>query len=57
MAGQCCDINDFTTPEACAAQPTDTYTGFCARGTTISNKLLREFLMPADTTYCPGADK
>lgn len=53
--GQCCDITDFTTPEACATQSADEYTGFCARGSTISNKLLREFLMPADATYCPDA--
>ena len=25
--GQCCDITDFTTPEACASQPTETFTG------------------------------
>jgi hypothetical protein len=54
--GQCCDINDFTTPEACASQPTEVNTGLCARGSIIMNKLLREFLIPADTTYCPGTE-
>ena len=55
--GQCCNIDDFSTPEACASQPTEEYTGLCARGSTIANKFLREFLIPADATYCPGADK
>lgn len=54
--GQCCDINDFTSPDACALQPTEVNTGFCARKTTITNKFLREFLIPADATYCPGDD-
>ena len=56
-SGQCCDFNDFTTPEACASQETEVNTGFCAQGSTITNKFLREFLMPADAAQCPGADK
>ena len=52
--GQCCDINDFTSPEACKTLPTVEYTAFCARGSSITNKFLREFLIPASEDYCPS---
>lgn len=55
--GQCCDFNDFTSPDACTLQPQTEFSAFCARGSSITNKFLREFLIPADAKYCPGAEK
>jgi hypothetical protein len=51
--GQCCNFSDFTAPAICASQPTAEYSAYCGRGQLIVNKFLREFLIPADATYCP----
>ena len=57
--GQCCSIASLTagTPsDKCTAQPVDENIAFCGRKTTIPGKFLRNFLIPADPTYCPTTD-
>ena len=59
-SGQCCDIT--STPadgDACAAAPQyvdgafTSEAAFCGTKATLSNKFLREFLMPSNSIYCP----
>ena len=60
-AGKCCDTSEAVPADGeCAAAPHSdgaAYTpglAFCGTKSTISNRFLREFLMPQDTTYCPA---
>jgi hypothetical protein len=59
-AGQCCDFSVAVPADGnCAAAPqsaSSAYTtekAFCGRKDTISNRFLREFLLPANTEWCP----
>lgn len=59
-SGQCCDFTAAVPADGlCAVAPQSdgsayaSDAAFCGRKTTISNKFLREFLIPADSTYCP----
>ena len=59
-AGQCCDITSTPTEGACAAAPQyadgafTSEAAFCGTKANLSNKFLREFLMPQNTQYCPA---
>lgn len=58
-SGQCCDTTS-SPADACAAAPQSadgatfqSEAAFCGTKASLSNKFLREFLMPADSAKCP----
>ena len=58
--GQCCDFTAAVPGDGlCAVAPQSdgkeysSGKAFCGRKDSISNRFLREFLMPSDTKYCP----
>lgn len=60
--GQCCDTTAAPVEGACSAAPQSdgaaysTDAAFCGTRAAISNKFLKEFLMPSDTSKCPAYD-